>query len=294
MENLIAEFCEYQKNRKDSSENTLAAYRADLERLAAFLSQNHQTDPVHASNTQMNSFLLFLEKSGNKPSTIRRVFSTVRSFYDFLCRKGIVKEDPTFNMKLPKGETAEFSVLSEEEMKRLLEAPDTNTMRGLRDRAMLELLYATGIRLNTLLELTVSCIQLPFPFLTVTENKKERAIPLGKPSYEALRAYLATARSSFLKENADTDLLFLNRFGEKMTRQGFYKILSEYAQKLAIMDVSPRTFRNSLIVHMMSHGATKESLNHLMGTTSLAAANETTHPSQNMLELYKNTHPRAK
>lgn len=294
MENLIPEFCEYQKNRKDSSENTLAAYRADLGRLAVFLSQNHRTDFIHATNTQMNSFLLYLEKAGNRPTTIRRVFSTIRSFYDFLCRKGVVNEDPTLKMKLPKVEAVGVEVISEEDMTRLLEAPDTDTMRGIRDRAMLELLYATGIRLNTLLDLTVEAFTPPYPFLSFTENNKERVFPLGKPAYEALRAYLATARSSFLKDRSNTDLLFLNRFGEKMTRQGFYKILSEYAAKLSLNNVSPRVFRNSLVVHMMAHGASKESMNHLLGTTHLAASEHVQSIAQNMLELYKNAHPRAK
>lgn len=293
METYIQAFCEYRKEKKQVSENTMLAYRSDLQRMANYLRGNGITSPEQVTETQLNSFILAAEREGLKASSIVRLLSSMHSFFDFLTKKGILKEDPSERIKAPKAEQAKQEIISVKELEALLAAPDTGTPKGLRDRAMLELLYATGIHLNALLSLTVEQVHLRYKVLFVTVGEQSRVLPLGQPACEALEAYLEHGREALRKEHSNPELLFYNKAGEEMTRQGFFKRITEYTKKAGLPNITPRILRNSMIHHLMSNGASYAGVHQLLGTKRLSAAMNFERQTQTIPDMYKKAHPRA-
>lgn len=293
MEAYIQAFCEYRKEKKNLSENTMLAYRSDLMRLAGYLRENGVTSAEQVTETQLNSFILSAEREGLKASSIVRLISSVHNFFDFLTKKGIIKEDPSERIKAPKAEQAKQEIISVEELEALLASPDTETPKGLRDRAMLEVLYATGIHLNSLLTLTLSQLHLRYKVLSVFVGDENRVLPLGKPACDALEAYLERGRDLLKKESSDPELLFYNKAGEAMTRQGFFKRITEYTKKAGLPNITPRILRNSMINHLMSNGASYAGVHQLLGTKRLSAAMNFERQTQTIPDMYKKAHPRA-
>lgn len=293
MESYIQAFCDYRKEKKQVSENTLLAYRSDLMRMVTYLRGNGVTSFDQVTETQLNSFVLSAERDGLKASSIVRLISSIHNFFDFLTKKGLLKEDPAERIKAPKAEQAEQEIISVNELETLLVAPDAETPKGLRDRAMLELLYATGIHLNTLLSLKLSQVHLRYKVLFVTVGDNNRVLPLGQPACDALEAYLERGREALIKPNSDPDLLFYNKAGEEMTRQGFFKRITEYAKKAGLQTITPRILRNSMIHHLMSNGASYAGVHQLLGTKRLSAAMNFERQTQSIPDMYKKAHPRA-
>ncbi len=293
MESYIQTFCEYRKEKKQVSENTILAYRSDLQRMVNYLRGNGIVSPEQVTETQLNSFILSAEREGLKASSLVRLISSIHGFFDYLTKKGIIKEDPSERIKAPKAEQAKQEIVSVEELETLLTAPDTDTPKGLRDRAMLELLYATGIHLNSLLSLTLSQVHLRYKVLTVSVGEQNRVLPLGKPACDALEVYLEHGREAFKKEKSDPELLFYNKAGEQMTRQGFFKRITEYTKKTGLPNITPRILRNSMINHLMSNGASYAGVHQLLGTKRLSAALNYERQTQTIPDMYKKAHPRA-
>ncbi len=293
MEAYIQEFCNYRMEKKKISENTVLAYRSDLQRLITFLKENGVESLEQVTETQLNSFVLSSERAGLKASSVVRLVSSIHNFFDYLTKKGILKEDPAERIKAPKAETVIPDVISVKELETLLMMPDESTSKGLRDRAMLELLYATGIHLNTLLTLKLSQVQLKFKALLVVEGEENRVIPLGQPACDAIAAYLERGRESLMKAGSDQELLFYNKSGREMTRQGFFKRITEYTKKAGLPNITPRILRNSMITHLMNNGASYAGVHQLLGTKRLSAAMNYQRQTQSIPELYKNAHPRA-
>ena len=293
METYIQAFCEYRKEKKQVSDNTMLAYRSDLQRMANYLRGNGIITPEQVTETQLNSFILAAEREGLKASSIVRLISSIHSFFDFLTKKGILKEDPSERIKAPKAEQAKQEIISMEELEALLAAPDTETPKGLRDRAMLELLYATGIHLNSLLSLRVEQVHLRYKVLFVTVGEQNKVLPLGQPACDALEAYLERGRDALKKEASDPELLFYNKAGEEMTRQGFFKRITEYTKKAGLPNITPRILRNSMINHLMSNGASYAGVHQLLGTKRLSAAMNFERQTQTIPDMYKKAHPRA-
>ena len=293
MESYIQAFCEYRKEKKQVSENTMLAYRSDLMRLLSYLRDNGIVSVEQVTETQLNSFILSAEREGLKASSIVRLISSIHSFFDFLTKKGMIKEDPSERIKAPKPEPAEQEIISVEELERLLEAPDLNTPKGMRDRAMLEVLYATGIHLNTLLRLNMSQVHLKYKVLTVCVGENNRVLPLGQPACDALELYVEHGRECLKKPQSDPELLFYNKAGEGMTRQGFFKRVTEYTQKASLPNITPRILRNSMIHHLMSNGASYAGVHQLLGTKRLTAAMNFERQTQTIPDMYKKAHPRA-
>ena len=293
MEAYIQAFCEYRKEKKQVSDNTMLAYRSDLQRMANYLRGNGIITPEQVTETQLNSFILAAEREGLKASSIVRLISSIHSFFDFLTKKGILKEDPSERIKAPKTEQAKQEIISVEELEALLAAPDTETPKGLRDRAMLELLYATGIHLNSLLSLRVEQVHLRYKVLFVTVGDQNKVLPLGQPACDALEAYLERGRDALRKEASDPELLFYNKAGEEMTRQGFFKRITEYTKKAGLRNITPRILRNSMINHLMSNGASYAGVHQLLGTKRLSAAMNFERQTQSIPDMYKKAHPRA-
>ncbi|MBQ8316253.1 MAG: tyrosine-type recombinase/integrase [Lachnospiraceae bacterium] len=293
MEEYIQAFCNYRKEKKQVSENTMLAYRSDLQRMITYLRRNGITSVEQITETQLNSFILAAEREGLKASSVVRLISSIHSFFDYLTKKGILKDDPSERIKAPKAEQAKQEIISVEELETLLAAPDTDTPKGLRDRAMLELLYATGIHLNSLLSLTLSQVHLRYKVLTVSVGDQNRVLPLGKPACDALEAYLERGREVLRKEHSEPELLFYNKAGEEMTRQGFFKRITEYTKKAGLPNITPRTLRNSMIHHLMSNGASYAGVHQLLGTKRLSAAMNFERQTQTIPDMYKKAHPRA-
>lgn len=293
MEAYIEKFCEYRKEKKQVSENTMLAYRSDLMRMVSYLRGNGVSSVEQITETQLNSFILSAEREGLKASSIVRLISSIHSFFDYLTKRGILKEDPAERIKAPKAEQPKQEIISVDELEKLLAAPETDTPKGLRDRAMLELLYATGIHLNSLLALKLDQVQLKFKVLLVSEGDQNRVLPLGGPACEALSAYLEQGREALKKPDSDPDVLFYNKAGEAMTRQGFFKRITEYTKKAGLPNITPRILRNSMINHLMSNGASYAGVHQLLGTKRLSAAMNFERQTQSVPDMYKHAHPRA-
>lgn len=293
METIIDEFCNYRREKKQVSENTLLAYRSDLQRLVSYMRENGIPSFAQVTETQLNSFILQTERRGLKAASVVRLVSSIHTFFDYLAKRGYIKEDPAERLKAPKAEQAVQEIISVEELERLFEMPDLSGPKGMRDRAMLEVLYATGIRLNSLLKLTMSQLQLQYRLLCVREQGEERVLPLGKTACERLEAYLKDARPVLSMPDSDPELVFYNRAGGMMTRQGFFKRITMYAEKAGLPNITPRVLRNSMITHLMSNGASYAGVHQLLGTKRLSAAMNYQKQTQSIPELYRQAHPRA-
>ncbi|MDD6034942.1 MAG: tyrosine-type recombinase/integrase [Lachnospiraceae bacterium] len=293
MEAFIQEFCEYRKEKKQVSENTLLAYRSDLQHLVSYLRRNGIDSFEQVTETQLNSFILFAEREGLKASSVVRLISSIHSFFDYLTKKGILKEDPAERIKAPKAEQAKQEIITVAELETLLQMPDKDTPKGLRDSAMLEVLYATGIHLNSLLALQLPQVQLKYKVLLVCEGDQNRVLPLGQPACNALSVYLERGREALKREGSNPELLFYNKSGEEMTRQGFFRRITEYAKKAGLPNITPRILRNSMITHLMNNGASYAGVHQLLGTKRLSAAMNYQRQTQSIPDLYKQAHPRA-
>ncbi len=293
METIIDEFCNYRREKKQVSENTLLAYRSDLQRLVSYMRENGIPSFAQVTETQLNSFILLTERRGLKAASVVRLVSSIHTFFDYLAKRGYIKEDPAERLKAPKAEQAVQEIISVEELERLFDMPDLSGPKGMRDRAMLEVLYATGIRLNSLLKLTMSQLQLQYRLLCIREQGEERVLPLGKTACERLEAYLKEARPVLAVPDSDPELVFYNRAGGMMTRQGFFKRITMYAEKAGLPNITPRVLRNSMITHLMSNGASYAGVHQLLGTKRLSAAMNYQKQTQSIPELYRQAHPRA-
>lgn len=292
MEKEINDFLEYQKNRKNATENTLSAYRTDLRRWNQFLEQNGVTTPEKVTETLINSYLLSLEREGKAKSTVNRSLVSIRSFLLYLMKHGKLVGDPTERIKPPKAERAPLKYLSTEQIFALLDAPDLSKERGIRDKAMLELLYATGMKVSEVATLKREDLNLHFGCVTVVEAKKTRVVPIGQVAKEAVLRYL---EQPSCKEN-QSPYLFLGRMGEPITRQGVWKIIKNYAIVAGLEgELTPQIIRNSFAVHMMQNGADLNSMKELMGHVNITATQTYSRQAEGeTFGTYQRTHPRAK
>ncbi|MEA4988496.1 MAG: site-specific tyrosine recombinase, partial [Anaerovorax sp.] len=281
---------------KKLSQNSLTAYRRDVEEFFAFFKEKGSMDICEVSNTDVVSYLLKLKNEGKSGSTVNRKIASLRSFFRFLSEKGVVNENPTLHIRSPKIERRAVEYLTIEEVERLLKQPDTS-IKGLRDQAILELLYAAGIRVSEITGTNVEDINLRIGFVTCTgEHGKARIIPLGRPARQALETYIYEVRPKFLRNKSQEETaLFLNYYGERMTRQGLWKLMKEYAKRAGLEHkLTPQILRNSFAVHMIQNGADLKSLQDLLGHEDIAATQIYLSVAKNHIkDVYDRTHPRA-
>ena len=292
MEKEINDFLEYQKDRKNATENTLSAYRTDLRRWDQFLGHNGVTTPQKITETLINSYLLFLEKEGKAKSTINRSLVSIRSFLLYLMKQGRLVGDPTERIKAPKADKKPLKYLSTEQIFALLDAPDLSKERGIRDKAMLELLYATGMKVSEVATIRREDLNLRFGCVTVVEAKKTRVVPIGQVAKDAVIRYLEQACC----KESQSPYLFLGRKGESITRQGVWKIIKQYAIAVGLEgELTPQIIRNSFAVHMMQNGADLNSMKELMGHVNITATQTYSRQAEGeTFGTYQRTHPRAK
>lgn len=296
MEQAVQAFINYIHRTKGASENTEVSYHRDLSKLAGFLQSECGIEEWDAvTSTDLSSYMLYLEKNHYASSSVSRSVASIRAFFRYLSKRGRILSDPSEELKPPHVEKKAPMILSVEEISRLIAAPDPHTRKGMRDRAMLELLYATGMRVSELIGLKADDVNLELDYVICTDRTKERVIPFNSQSEHALREYLENARRSFIS-GRDEGYLFTNVQGGKMTRQGFWKLLKGYAAQAGITEeITPHTLRHSFATHMIQNGADMKSLQEMLGhsdisTTQMYAQAGLSH----MRDVYRKAHPRSR
>lgn len=293
----FTEFIEYLNVEKKASENTKEAYRRDMEAFEQFLSERGIDSADHAGSADVAAYLMELKKEGRSKATANRKLSSIRTYYRFLIRKGIITSNPTEDIKSPKIERKALEYLTIEEVEQLLEAPD-DSVKGLRDRAMLEVLYATGIRVSEIIELKMKDINLRMGFITCNgEHGRARIVPMGVMARKAMDEYILNSRKALMKDKEDgpESVVFVNYMGEPFSRQGFWKVLKQYGKMVNLEDkITPHVLRTSFAVHMVQNGADLKSLQELMGHEDITATQIYLSVTKNRIKnVYDRTHPRA-
>lgn len=289
----IEEFIDYLHNTRGTSKNTEVSYERDLKKLEKYLTEGGFETAEKITSTVLNSYVLYMERKNFAASSISRSIASIRAFFQFLTQKYRWKENPAEKLKAPKIEKKLPDILSVEEVELLLKQPKENTAKGIRDRAMLELLYATGIRVSELISLKVKDINLKLGYLTCSSGERERVIPFGTTAKQAVEHYMEGARKILLGEQ-ESDYLFLNCSGKSMSRQGFWKVLKGYAASAGIQqDITPHTLRHSFAAHLVQNGADLKSVQEMMGHSDIS----TTQIYMNMnihkiRDVYMKAHPR--
>ena len=293
MNKYVSEYTDYLKIEKRQSQNTLAAYRRDVSRFAKYLPNKRLDD---AKISDVRSFLVFLRnEEGLAPSSVARCLSSLKSFYEYLSVENLISENPTETIASPRPWRKLPNVMSVEEVDVLIAAPDINTLAGIRDLAMLELIYATGLRVSELVSLKMSAVNLEVGYLrSLGKGSKERVVPIGDVAKTAIESYVNNARPLFQKKRRSGDL-FLTRRGNAMTRQGFWKILKKYSIKAKIEGaVSPHALRHAFATHLLERGADLRSVQMMLGHSDISTTQIYTHVlRQRMREVHERFHPRA-
>ncbi|MCR5425840.1 MAG: tyrosine recombinase [Lachnospiraceae bacterium] len=290
MKTEMETFISYLVTERNVSENTLLSYRRDLRKLEDYCREQSITRPAQVSASNLQSYLLFLEDEHFKAATISRSVASIHAFFQYLYREHLVEEDVSESLQAPKIEKRPPEILTVEEVNRLLDQPSGSEPKDLRDKAMLELLYATGIRVSELIGLKVSDIDRRKDLLTCGK----RTIPYGAHAHDALRVYLQSGRSALLR-GKESDILFPSCLGEPMSRQGFWKLLKAYGKKAGIeKDLTPHTLRHSFAAHMMAGGADIRSVSKMLGHSDVSTTQIYAKLGQNELRtVYGAAHPRG-
>ncbi len=288
------EYEDYLVKEKDLSTNTLESYQSDVRQYVAFLEKKSVEEISHTTHASVLSFMLSLEKSGGATSTILRKLSSIRSYYRFLMTIHQLDQDPTLNLDLPKNQRKVPNTLTEQETQTLLSQPSGEDSKSIRDKAMLEVLYATGIRVTELINLNVEDINPVLHYIKCCGNHKERVIPIGEIAMISLQAYIVNVRDLLVRD-PEEKALFVNIHGRRMTRQGFWKIIKYYTQKAEIeKDITPHTLRHSFAAHLLSNGADIRSVQEMLGHSDISTTQIYTQlPAKNLHEVYTKSHPRA-
>ncbi|MBQ9120025.1 MAG: tyrosine-type recombinase/integrase [Lachnospiraceae bacterium] len=301
MEKYVLEYLDYLIENRSIAKNTADAYELDLYHFLRFLYKNQILRLERVTDTNCNSYLLALEQEGKKPASIARKMAALRGFFDFCIRKGYVKEDPTEQLKVARVTRKEVEILEPKQMKKLLSLPDTMKAKGIRDKAILELLYATGMKASELAGLCWRDVNLKLGYVCVHNGKRERIVPLHETAVEALGKYQTMRREQ--EENCAEDgterenefkdsILFPARNGEPFTRQGLWKLVRAYGVKLGVPELSPQTIRDSFIAHMLQNGADLYAMQELLGVSDLSFAGQHVKAGGRAVrEVYQKAHP---
>lgn len=294
MEKEIGAFISYLHNVKKKSNNTELSYKRDLTKMEHYLEEQNITDIGKITTTNLNSYILYLEKNKFATTTISRNIASMKAFFHYLSREGVITEDVSEPLKAPKIEKRMPEILSTDEVIRLLEQPQSNTPKEIRDKAMLELLYATGIRVTELITLRINDLNMQMGFIVCKDLHKERVVPFGKAAKHALSDYLEKARDAMILDD-DSDILFANCSGQPMSRQGFWKLIKYYAKRAGInSDITPHTLRHSFAAHLVENGADLRSVQEMLGHSDISTTQIYANMNHNHIrEVYAKAHPRG-
>lgn len=292
MKIIIDEYIESLKQRQ-ASQNTLASYQRDLIQFNDYFeSQNKKIFDL--TKEDMKEYVNHLMAEGKSNSTISRSAASVKSLYRYLISKKLAEINIAEDVKLPKVDRKEPMILTDSEIEKLLEQPDTNELKGQRDKTMLEILYATGIRVTELISLRLEDVNLTNGFVKVKKKSSERQIPLGNLALKCLKEYIDKVRPLLIRTEEEKTL-FINTNGQKMTRQGYWKILKQYKDQAKIdKEITPHTIRHSFAVHMLENGAEVKTVQELLGHTDVASTMLYTQIAHmGTKDEYMKSHPRA-
>lgn len=293
MDGEIQVFISYLRDVKRASRNTIMSYQSDLMKMCEYAKKQGVCSVAAISPTILNSYVLELEKSDMAASTISRYIASMKAFFEFMVREHRLMDDPSYHLKPPKVERKVPGILTVQEMELILEQPDLGREKGIRDKAMLELLYATGMRASELVALRMEDVNLRFGWVICSDEDRQRMIPFGIAAAKAMMSYLEESRKCLVK-GKDEGILFLNCSGKQMSRQGFWKILKSYAEKAGIQkEITPRMFRHSCAAHMAANGARLQTIQELLGHTDLSATQVYAAFQTDMKNEYSKVHPRG-
>ena len=291
--NYIKLFLDYLSIERGLSPNTIQSYRRDLEKLQYFLREKYSIEK--ACEKDIAEFIKYLGKLNLSSRSIARCLSAIKSFYKFLILEGVIKVNPTSNFSSPKIWLSLPRYLSFEEVEKLLSLPDESSEIGLRDKAILETMYATGLRVSELITLKLENLNLEHGYLKCAgKGGKERIVPLGEIANQKIKSYLKFSRDKLLK-GEKSEFLFVNYRGKKLTRQGLWKIIKSYATKIGLRSkITPHILRHSFATHLLEKGADLRSVQLMLGHSQITTTQIYTHITRERLRrLYEKYHPRA-
>lgn len=294
----IDSYLDHLRVERGLSANTLDAYSRDLRDFSDWLEANGCASHLEADQDHLRFYLLELKRKGLSSRSVARKASSLRGLYRFLLREGMLSEDPTRMLDVPKPGAPLPRDLSLDEVEKLLNRPDPSQPLGLRDRTLLELLYATGLRVSELLRLRLQDVNLEVGYVVAYgKGSKERLVPVGEVALEWLKKYLASGRPRLLKpeRREKVSFLFMNRWGRRLSRQGFWKLLRQYALEAGVRSrVTPHVLRHSFATHLLERGADLRSLQLLLGHANITTTQIYTHMNRERLkQIYERYHPRA-
>ena len=295
MLDLVSAYEDYLIKVKKASNNTVSSYIRDIRQFSEWLRFNEDIDLLHASQLNIRGYLQYLQVNGKSSATASRALASLKNFYAYLVSSGHLDEAPdTAEIHIERGEKKLPQVLSGKEVELLLAQPVCTDAKGFRDKAMLEVMYATGIRVTELIDLNAEDVNLELGIIKCSGAKKSRVIPLYPAALRALAIYMREVRDMMLDDPSEP-ALFVNISGVRMSRQGFWKILKHYQSKAGIeKEITPHTLRHSFAVHLLENGADLGSLQELMGHSDISSTQLYTHMvNQKLKSVYEKCHPKA-
>lgn len=289
----VKAFETYLNLEKKVSDNTFHSYMRDVNQFVCYAMEQGNS-PIEATTQTIESYVAFLTEKGRSAATMMRMVSSLKCFYQYLVREGLMAENPAKGIALAKVERKLPEILTSEEVELFLEQPQCTDCKGFRDRAMLETLYATGLRVGELIALNVDDINLALSFVHCTGKKRSRTIPLYPAAVHALADYIRDIRPHMIARDGE-EALFVNRNGERMSRQGFWKIIKQYQEQANIQkEITPHTLRHSFAAHLLENGADLRSIQEMLGHADISSTQIYTRVVNRKLKsVYNKAHPRA-
>ncbi len=293
MEKTVVKYLKFLAEEKRASQNTLSSYRRDLLRFAEYLKE-YKLNYLSLNNTDILTYMNRMQEDGMSPATVSRNLASIRSFYIYLMRKKKVSDDPTFNIRSLKKEKTLPTTLTGPEVEVLLSMPKTDEPKGCRDKAMLEVLYATGLRVSELISLDLDDVNLKIGYINCAGNGTARVVPIYAEAIKAVKDYLDKSRN-ILCFDESVKALFVNINGKRMSRQGFWKILKKYKDEAGIpKEITPHTLRHSFALHLLENGADLKSIQELLGHSDISSTQIYSEiASKRLKDVYNKAHPRA-
>ena len=293
MSSIISRYEEYLIQVKHASANTVSSYMRDIRQYASYL-LTIGVDVLDADRDTIEGYMHYLHDNGKSPATVSRSLASLKSLYMYALSEDEIEENPVFSIKVEKAERKLPQILTGKEVELLLEQPRVSDMKGCRDKAMLEVLYATGIRVSELIGLNVEDISLSGGFIRCESGGKVRIIPLYPEALAALSDYISDVRAKMIASPTERSL-FVNVSGERMSRQGFWKIIKYYQEKAQIKkDITPHTLRHSFAAHLLENGADLRSIQEMLGHSDISSTQSYAQlVKQNLKAVYNKYHPKA-
>ncbi len=294
MREFIDSFLDYLSVERNLAKNTIFAYKRDLDSYMKYLESRHINTISKTTKNDITNFMLSQKDAGLNPSSISRRLAAIKVFYRFLVRERILSADPTSLMESPKLWKKIPQVLSLKEIEAMLAAVNTRNKQGIRDRAILEIMYATGMRVSEVAELKSEGVNLEIGFVRcLGKGSKERIIPLGTKAIEAIKKYLKDSRPILLGKK-QSPYLFLNKFGNKISRQSIWKLIKKYARQAGVKtQIKPHILRHSFATHLLERGADLRSVQEMLGHSDISTTQVYTHINKDRLKsIHKTYHPR--